>query len=700
MQVKKKKSNIIRKYNRQISPRFLAIFTILAVLLTSVPVRANSSVSVDARFRTAEGRHGEKTVLAVEIKVPKGFHLYSMTVIEDGPMPLKVDVDTGGVMHPVSDWYGPSPKVEMDTGFNKAVEYFSGNVLHERAFLLSEQSVGKKEIAVSIKGQICDDKKCVPFREKRNLTFSFEPGLTRPDRAALPELKGETYGPNRPAPNFNANDTDASNAPPLGEGFIGFILIAFLAGFGALVTPCVFPMIPITVSFFSKFAKVSLKRSILMASIYAVSIIATFTLAGVLISAIFGAVGMQTLSASAGFNLFLTVLLIVFAFNLFGLFEIQMPSWLVTSAGTKERALSQDGSAVRQAGGVFFMAVTFTLVSFTCTVGFIGIVLAEAAKGNWFYPAMGMAAFSTSFALPFFFLAVFPSWAEKLRGRGGDWMVAVKVTLGFLELASALKFLSNVDLIRSWGIITRPLALTLWSGIFGAAALYLLRVFNLPHSDIEEKKVGPIRMLFALLLLSLSVFSASGIRDTKSMGGWIDSWLPPAVYPGQEVQTQTDEESSLTWIVNDIKKGFTVAREQNRPLFIDFTGYTCTNCRYMEGSVFPKPAVKSRLKQMVLVSAYTDCAKDVCEQQREYQIKRFNTAALPLYVIIDPVTDKVTAIHPDMSKDIDEFIIFLDNGIASFNSASASRERNTEVSDKNVSNILPSDESTISDSDD
>jgi thiol:disulfide interchange protein len=264
---------------------------------------------------------------------------------------------------------------------------------------------------------------------------------------------------------------------------------------------------------------------------------------------------------------------------------------------------------------------------------------------------------------------VFPSWAEKLKGKGGDWMVAVKVVLGFLELAGAFKFLSNVDLIWQWSLVTRPFVLTCWVAVFSTAGLYLLRVFNLPLSDPEARQVGPIRMLFASALFALAAYSGSGIRDTRSMGGWLDGWLPPAIYPGQEADLATESAGHLNWIVNDIPRGMAQAKKENKPLFIDFTGYTCTNCRYMEGSVFPKPSVRERLEKMVLVSAYTDCEQAACEKQRALQVSRFNTAALPFYAIIDPRDDRVLATHPDMSKSLTAYVAFLDSGLAAFEPA-------------------------------
>ena len=654
------------------------VVVITSLLWPCTETNADEKVGITARFSKPDARINEHAVLEIEFQIPDDFHLYSMTRIPDGPLPLKIDVPTAQGLTSVTEWFGAAPIIKRDPNFEKAVEYYDDTTTYRRVFKAAAPKTGRISLPIKVKGQICSDEKCIPFRESVHATLDIDKGAPRAERETVPTLEGESFAETRPAPSdADITDTDTENAPPLGAGLIGFILIAFLAGLGALVTPCVFPMIPITVSFFSKFAEVSIRRSVTMASVYAASIVTTFTLMGVLVSAIFGAVGMQTLSASAGFNIFLTLLLVVFAFNLFGLFEIQMPGWLVAKTSEKERSLSkEDGSFVSQAAGVFFMAVTFTLVSFTCTVGFIGVVLAEAAKGNWFYPAVGMLAFSLAFSLPFFVLAVFPSIADKLRGKGGDWMVAVKVVLGFLELASAFKFLSNVDLLWGWGVITRPMVLAGWTALFAGAGLYLLRMFNLPHSDADAKHVGPIRMMFAVFLFALAIFAASGVRDTKSMGGWLDGWLPPAVYPG----TRSDDDSDhLEWIVDDISEGRKQAKDSNRPLFIDFTGYTCTNCRYMEGAIFPRAAVRSRLERMVRVTAYTDCEQAVCETQRAYQLDRFHTAALPFYAVIDPVDDTVLATHPDMSKKVEDFVAFLDKGLSAFEKKTGSRKKAPET---------------------
>ncbi|MEO8214778.1 MAG: cytochrome c biogenesis protein CcdA, partial [Myxococcales bacterium] len=600
-------------------------------------------------------------------------------------------------LSPVTPWHAGAPLVVFDSRFGKAVEQFADEVVHHRGFLVpSETAPGSAPLLVAVNGQICNERQCLIFRETLSVVLTVFAGSPRAASAAAPTLEGTAFGPDRPEPvvagghpldhQVNAPAGSEPGAPPLGKGLWSFLLLAFLAGIGALSTPCVFPMIPITVSFFSKYAKVSVRQSAGMAAIYAASIIFCFTIIGVAVSVLFGAVGMQSLSSSPGFNIFLFLVLAGFSFNLFGLFEIHIPSGLIARASAKERELTSDSRSFgSQAVGVFLMAVTFTLASFTCTVGFVGVVLAQAAKGHWFYPAIGMLVFSAAFSIPFFCLAMFPSWANKLRGKSGDWMVATKVMLGFFELAGAFKFLSNVDLLWHWGMITRPLVLALWGGIFFAAALYLLRVFNLPSpspsADSKTKSVGPVRMVMAIIMFAFALYSATGVRDTKSMGGWLDGWLPPAVYPGDETSAMGAASGGATddfaWIKDDLPKASATGRELGRAVFVDFTGYTCTNCRYMEFSLFPRPEIRERLKQMVLAQAFTDCDEPVCGRQRAEQVERFDTAALPFYAIIDPTDGATLATFASSTNDVAEFARFLQTGLDGYASAARVAARGT-----------------------
>lgn len=638
--------------------RLLALLALLTGVLLSFGSGAqDAAVTFSARVEPRVVRSGELTTLTVEATIPAGYHMYSMTTIARGPR--RLDLDVHGPLEVKTPWYGPEPTVDFDPNFGKDVEYFAGTAAHQRVYVVAADP-GTPVISITARGQICDEQRCIAFQQTFDTTLTVQAGQATGTHA--PELGGIPFTDD-PPPDPNAAEGSLLG-PPTKGGTASYILFAFLAGLASLLTPCVFPMIPITVSFFSKFSQVSTRRAATMASVYALSIIATFTLLGIVVSLIFGAVGMQAISSSPVFNLLLAVLLFAFAFSLFGLYEIRIPSWLINRASAKEQQLSSaDAPLRRQLLGVFFMALTFTLVSFTCTVAFIGIILAEAAKGEVFYPAVGMLAFSTAFAIPFFVLAMCPTWAKKLRGKSGDWMVAVKATLGFLEFAAAFKFLSNVDLLWGWNIITRPVVLTLWVATFAMAGVYLLRVFPLPDNDTTKRVVSPIRMVLAMGLFALATYSGSGIRDNRSMGGWMDSWLPPV------------DHTDLVWIVDDIAKAVRIGKADGKPVFIDFTGYTCTNCRYMEGAVFPRPEVQSRLEQMVRVTAYTDGTAAVHEQQRGYQVTRFETAALPFYALINPYDDSVLATFAGMTSDVAEYVAFLDKGLAAFAATQSGRER-------------------------
>ncbi|HNW82822.1 MAG TPA: cytochrome c biogenesis protein CcdA [bacterium] len=631
----------------------LVLFSFFLIITASL-FAADPVVTASASVEPDTVRVGEFAKLSVTVTPPEGYHLYAMQKVVDGPKPLHIAIPSeADIKHP---WYGPEPVEQYDNNFNKQVLSYDGSVVFSTAIKLTQAI---ENASITVTGQICNPKRCILFKIKTPLDVKFGKGGARTEYRETPELEG-----------VELLSEDNAKSSPLGRNLISLLILAFIAGLGALLTPCVFPMIPITVSFFSKFSKVSMQRAFLMATVYAVSIIATFTFIGIAVSAIFGAVGMQALSASPWFNLFLAALLIVFAFNLFGYFEISIPSWLITGASKKEQKLSSDeGSLPHQIMGVFLMAITFTLISFSCTVGFVGIVIAEAAKGNWFYPAIGMFSFSLAFSIPFFFLALFPSWADKLKGKGGDWMIAIKAVLGFLELAGAFKFISNVDLVWKWELISRPFVLTLWIGIFCVAALFLLRLFNLPYSDQSNKIVGPFRLTTAIFVISAAIYLASAVSTSKSLGGWIDGWLPPIDYLADTTSQNISHNDDLNWIKDDLEGALKKAKAEKKPLFIDFTGYTCTNCRFMESNMFPRPNIREELSKMILLKAYTDGDSSVNQVLRKYQISRFETAALPFYAIIDPSEDKVLATHPDMTNDENKFAEFLKNGIALYNPA-------------------------------
>ena len=459
------------------------------------------------------------------------------------------------------------------------------------------------------------------------------------------------------------------------EGLLPFILFAMGFGFLALTTPCVFPMIPITISFFTKREQNNRMHSVRDASIYALGIILTFTGIGAVVSAIAGPTGVGDIATNPWINLLIAGIFVTFALSLFGLFEIQVPSSILNKLNAK----------ANQGGGVtsiLLMGFVFSLTSFTCTVPFVGPVLAGGfTSGDWLWPVIGMAAFAFAFSLPFFLLAMFPSWMKAMPKSGG-WLNAVKVTMGFVEIAAAMKFLSNTDLVWDWGFLTREAVLAVWIAISILTFLYLLGRFRLPH-DSPLEKIGVARMLFSMGFLAVGFWMLTGLFGARL--GEIDAFLPPQEYPGKgntsilasisgtgavaghggasEVALKPNQEHAdgMIWYKDDYQAALVEAQSLGKPLFVDFTGYTCTNCRWMERNVFTREDVRNLMNQYVLVRLYTDRREESNRRNRQMQLDRFNTIDLPFYALFSPDDKEVG--QSVFTRDVDKFKGFLKKGL-------------------------------------
>jgi len=302
------------------------------------------------------------------------------------------------------------------------------------------------------------------------------------------------------------------------------------------------------------------------------------------------------------------------------------------------------------------MALTFTLTSFTCTVQFVGLLLVAASQGDYFRPALGMVVFSTAFAFPFFFLALFPQYLAQLPKSGG-WLNSIKFIMGFLELGAAMKFISNTDLVWQWGIFTKQVVLAVWVIISIMMGLYLLGKIKLPHdSDIDFISVP--RLVLSIIFISFGLYLSGGVFG-RPIHGLIDSYLPPVIGTAQNNDDDSKQEH-FAWI-NDLQEGLSEANKVNKPLFIDFTGYTCTNCRWMETNIFVEPEVQSLFDEFVLVQLFTDGGPNHRENQK-MEIDRFGTAALPFYVVLSPANEELARFH-GMDPDVSKFIGFLNNSL-------------------------------------
>ncbi len=471
------------------------------------------------------------------------------------------------------------------------------------------------------------------------------------------------------------------------EGFLAFVVTAAAAGFLALLTPCVFPMIPVTVAFFLKQEEKRAGSSIKLAVIYSLSIICAFTILGLVVAGIFGPASLNTLANNKWLNLFFAGLFLVFSLMLLGVFEIQIPSSLLTWTSKREAT----GGVI----GVIFMALTFTLVSFTCTFAFVGSLLAWAAKGQVFWPVVGMLAFSAAFASPFFLLALFPSMLKRLP-RSGGWMNDVKVTMGIVELALVAKFLSVADIGFSVGsipvFITYTGFLVSWIILAVITGVYLLGLFRKPTGP-ASLTVKIVKNLSGLTFLVFACYVAAGVfvREMPLAFIWdnVAAFAPPNV-----VVKNTD---TMGFVIShhemdyalEFEKATAAAESEQRPMFIDFTGVNCVNCRKMERSVLVDKAVLERLHQLVRAQLYTDLvpgirdkafAEQIIMQNQELQNELVGDFTLPFYAVVSADGKEVLASFQGLDRSGGEdFVKFLDAGLKSWET-----KKQTAVSAKDV----------------
>jgi thiol:disulfide interchange protein len=645
---------------------------LLALVVVLGPVRSawaeDARLGVHAVVEPTRIGVGDRALLRVAIAIPKGWHLWSMDP-GPGPQALSIRLATGAGLELVDRWSGPAPHAAFDRGFKCDLARYEGESLH---FERPVQAIAQSPSSLLVHGQLCIEGRCidqklmVPVAVELAATPLHQP-VPGPSQSPLAVAEPAVLVP--PPAVVAPSSVEAELAAAKSRGFLSFVALAFVFGLGALATPCVFPAIPLTVSFFSKYSGESVGRGARLALVYALTMVSAFTFLGVMLSVIFGVTGVQQFAAHPVFNLILAAVLVFFSLNLLGLFEIQAPEFLLGAANRLETNLGDaaQGAGTRRRGGgsdyvaVAVAALTSTTVFFTCTVAFVGLVLVAAASGEWFWPTVGMLAFSSAFALPFFLLAMFPQAARRLQGKAGGWLTATRVTLGFMELAAATKFLSNADLVWAWGVVTRQAVLALWVPLFFMSGLFLLGKLRLGDESTAgpEGRTGVLQMLAAVAMFSLALHLGVGLFHNKPFGGWLDGWLPPV-----QASASPSEGASpgLAW-TRSLAEGRARAASEGKLVFVNYTGYTCTNCRYMEGGVFPDPRIRPLLEQMVLVELHTDGGKPEHEENRNDQVKRFGTAALPLYSVED-ASGRLISSFPSSTNDLEEFRRFLEAALA------------------------------------
>lgn len=647
--------------------------------------------------------------LVMQATIEANWHLYSQNVPDNGPIPTAFTFSKNPNFELVGKVIEEKGQTVTDPVFNMKITFFENKaVFKQRITVLSKKAF---KISGEVEFMACNDANCLP-PSYVDLTFEIpETKLAvaektiEAEKVAAPidekaivsdtiineELSTATIGKKAVKDTTIDKSGGSKNKKSSDRSLLSLFIIAFLSGFAALLTPCVFPMIPMTVSFFTKQSK-NKATGIKNAIIYGLSIVIIYVLLGSLVSTVFGADALNALSTNVWFNIIFFLLLVVFAVSFLGAFEIMLPNSWANKVDTK----ADKGGLI----GIFFMALALAIVSFSCTGPIVGTLLVQAAaSGNQVGPIIGMLGFSLALAIPFALFAAFPGWLNSLPKSGG-WLNTVKVVLGFLELALAFKFLSNADLVLQLHLIEREVFLAIWIAIFGTLAFYLFGKIQLPHdSPLTSISVG--RLSLGLLTLSFTIYMIPGLWGAPLN---LISAFPPAQHysespygvgssqgGGAAMASAIPEGAHLMAPHNivaftDYDLGMAYAKKVNKPVMLDFTGYACVNCRKMEQQVWPKEQILAILKNdVVLISLYVDDKralpegaeiasklrpgkklKYVGQKWSEFQTLKYKANAQPFYVLTDHEGENL--IDPvGYTPDVEEYHNWLQTGVAKFN---------------------------------
>lgn len=675
------------------------IFLFLAVASQAQFPDPNAKIYDPVKWSFSNEKLNDKEYnLVITAKIEKGWHVYSQFIDDGGPIPTSFKFKSSSdykLIGKVSE----SPKAisAFDKNFNMQIAWHKDQVVFKQKVSLL---VPKTNISGTLEFMVCNDERCLPPTEVE-FTIALSGELAKAGDISAEIIASDLGTAKDSSLSVISGDTSSKEELKTAEstviaaentstGSLWAIFIAgFIGGLAAFFMPCIYPMIPLTVSFFTKKSG-SKAKGIQSAIIYGLSIIVIYVALGLLITLIFGASALNEAASSATFNLLFFVILIIFGISFLGAFEITLPSSLVNKMDEKS---NQNGFI-----GLFFMAFTLALVSFSCTGPIIGTLLVDAvSKGSYLGPAIGMLGFSSALAIPFTLFAIFPSWLKEMPKSGG-WLNTVKVSLGFLEIALAFKFLSNVDLAYHWGILNRDIFLIIWIVVFGLWALYLLGKIRLSH-DNEINFLSLPRLFFAMLILGFTLYMVPGLWGAPLKA--ISAWLPPQVTQEFDLYSNRSTGPVATGTSGkkyaglfhaphgldafyDYEEGLAYAKSVNKPILIDFTGWSCTNCRKMEASVWSDKEVLQRLREdYVIISLYVDDKTELTSEEKyissfsgkkvntigqkwsDFQASKFGTNSQPYYVIADH--EGAVLVPPQAyNLDIGNYVNFLDKGKIAF----------------------------------
>lgn len=675
------------------------ILTLTLLLVSAVITFAQNPVHFSSALKMGKGAEAE---IVFTGKIDKGWHVYSTNLGADGPIPATFHTDKMDGVELVGKLTPRGREIsQYDNIFGMKLRYFENSVQFVQKIKFTKPNF---KIDCYLEFGACNDEMCMPPTQVELHKSGKSPATAEATQPSPEELakqkadslaalaaKGDTVAKDSAAPAVTADqlasldmqklyqpvvkELKAQQESTKGNRSLWYIFaMGFVGGLLALLTPCVWPIIPMTVSFFLKRAKDDKKKGIRDAITYGVSIIVIFLLLALVVTALFGPETLNSLATNAVFNVFFFLLLVVFAVSFFGWFELTLPS----SWGNK---VDSKASSTTGLLSIFLMAFTLVLVSFSCTAPIVGLLLVEAAtSGNWVGPTMGMFAFALALALPFTLFAMFPSWL-KSAPRSGSWMNTIKIVLGFVELAFSLKFLSVADLAYGWHILDRETFLALWIVIFGAMGLYLIGKLKFQSDaaggEIDKPMPVPCIML-GLCSIAFAVYMVPGLWGAPCKA--VSAFAPP-MYT-QDFNLNTKEVRAA---YTNYEEGMAAAKAQGKPVFLDFTGFGCVNCRKMEAAVWTDPTVADKLtKDYVLISLFVDdktplpepihvkdaegnpkTLRTVGDKWAYLEQTKFGALTQPFYV---PVDNDGNPLNGSFSykEDVPEFLEFLNKGLENY----------------------------------
>ncbi len=624
----------------------LQLLTLLCLQVLPASGQIYDPVQWTLELEAEQAPPGSKVLARLTAEIEDSWHIYSSTTPAGIPLDIAVAASEA-----VAGWqaFQPDPEVVFDPNFQQNVEWYSSEPEFLIELELSPEASGRVDVEVAVGYGACDPRQCLPPKRK---SASAQLDIVRSAMASAHEVP-DSYQPAARNQRGQPASAQAAVAAVLAEtpaqfespeqGLFRFALVALGFGFVAVLTPCVFPMIPIYMGSFLGGGARPWRAVLRQAGTFCLGVILLFTGIGGALSAFLGPFGLGQIGSSLWVNLFIAAVMFAFGASMLGAFELSLPSRWTTGASTRSTGSGPVATLM--------LSLVFTLASFACTGPFVGSLLAGSiGEGGMAYPVLGMGVFATGLSAPFFVLALFPKLMDRLP-RSGGWLAMSKRAAGLVLLAVGLKYLGIADRLVGWDLLTRERFLAIWIVLFGTAALYLWGVLRMEH-DGPTEGIGLVRLGTGGAFLALAISLVPGMFGGRL--GELDAYVPEGAAAGLAAPGG----GGLSWIKNDYDGASAKATAEGKTLLVSFTGYSCSNCKWMKANMFTRPEVGELLEKTVLVELYTDGFDEASERHQEMQVERFRSSSTPFYALMRP-DGTVAATFSGQTRDVSEFRSFL-----------------------------------------